>query len=38
LYVLWQFPIILKVIDTDGQITAQYHCPLPPEDIDSSQV
>ncbi len=28
LHVLWQFPLILKVIDTNGQVTAEYHCPL----------
>ena len=27
LHTLWKFPIVLKVLDTKGQITAEYHCP-----------
>ena len=27
LHALWQFPVILKAIDSKGQVTAQYHCP-----------
>ena len=28
LHTLWQFPVVLKAIDPQGQVTAQYHCPL----------
>ena len=27
LHVLWQFPVILKSIDSNGLVTAEYHCP-----------
>ncbi len=27
LHVLWQFPVILKAIDSRGQVSAEYHCP-----------
>jgi len=27
LHHLWQFPIILKAIDMNGEVTAEYHCP-----------
>jgi stage V sporulation protein R len=27
LYTLWKFPILLKTVDTKGQVTAEYHCP-----------
>lgn len=27
LHALWQFPVILKAIDSTGQVTAEYHCP-----------
>lgn len=27
LHTLWQFPVVLKAIDAQGQVTAQYHCP-----------
>ncbi len=27
LHSLWKFPVILKAIDLNGQITAEYHCP-----------
>lgn len=27
LHTLWQFPVILKAVDINGQITAEYHCP-----------
>ena len=29
LHSLWKFPIILKAVDTKGQVTAEYHCPPP---------
>jgi len=28
LHTLWKFPVILKAIDTQGQVTAEYHCPV----------
>ncbi len=27
LHTLWQFPVILKAVDVNGQVTAEYHCP-----------
>ncbi len=27
LHVLWQFPVILKAIDVNGHVTAEYQCP-----------
>jgi stage V sporulation protein R len=27
LYTLWKFPVVLKVIDSEGQVTATYQCP-----------
>ena len=30
LHTLWQFPVVLKAIDAQGQVTAQYHCPSDP--------
>lgn len=31
LHALWQFPVILKAIDSTGQVTAEYHCPPVPK-------
>lgn len=31
LHALWQFPVILKAIDSTGQVTAEYHCPPRPQ-------
>ncbi len=28
LHGLWKFPIVLKAIDTKGQVTAEHHCPV----------
>lgn len=28
LHALWQFPVVLKAIDSKGVLTAEYHCPL----------
>jgi stage V sporulation protein R len=30
LHSLWKFPVILKAIDTNGQVTAEYRCPPNP--------
>lgn len=30
LYTLWKFPVSLKVVDTKGVSSIQYHCPTPP--------
>ena len=30
LYTLWKFPVLLKTVDTKGQVTAEFHCPIPP--------
>jgi stage V sporulation protein R len=27
LHTLWKFPVVLKTVDTKGQVTAEYHCP-----------
>lgn len=27
LHTLWKFPVILRAVDKDGQMTAEYHCP-----------
>ena len=27
LHSLWKFPVILKAVDPNGEITAEYHCP-----------
>lgn len=27
LHTLWKFPVVLKAIDENGQVTAEYHCP-----------
>ena len=27
LHSLWKFPVIMQAVDTQGQITAEYHCP-----------
>jgi spore cortex formation protein SpoVR/YcgB (stage V sporulation) len=27
LHSLWKFPVTLKAIDIQGNITAEYHCP-----------
>jgi stage V sporulation protein R len=27
LHTLWQFPVVLKAMDVNGQVTAEYHCP-----------
>jgi len=27
LHSLWKFPVILKAVDTNGEVTAEYHCP-----------
>lgn len=29
LYSLWKFPIVLQAINTEGEVTAEYHCPQP---------
>ena len=28
LHTLWKFPVILKSIDSKGQVTGEYHCPV----------
>jgi stage V sporulation protein R len=30
LHSLWKFPVILKAVDTKGQVTAEYRCPTAP--------
>ncbi|MBA3537691.1 MAG: SpoVR family protein, partial [Tatlockia sp.] len=27
LHTLWKFPVILQAVDSQGQVTAVYHCP-----------
>jgi len=30
LHALWKFPVILKTVDTQQQVQAEYHCPPKP--------
>jgi stage V sporulation protein R len=35
LYSLWKFPVLLQVVDIEGLITAEYHCPPRPGNKES---
>ena len=34
---LWKFPVILKAVDMNGQVTTEYHCPPVAEAAPSNQ-
>lgn len=37
LYTLWKFPIILKTVDEEKKVIAEYHCPPKAEPIETTE-